>query len=206
MVLQALTGLSGVSGLLSGGSPVTYLSDTFTDTTGTHLNVHTMDIGAGWTEQGASSWTISSNQAVQATSTSATFMATADAGHADVTAQVTITFASTSRGQADLISHFQDTQNMWRLRADTSNANTTLYEVGAGIASARATVAGQPALGSTHTLKCVWSGANVTIYYDSNSTAFSTDGQFTSLTVVGMSEFRSGVINSNQFDNFLVTS
>ena len=41
------------------------LLDTFTDTNGTALTSHTMDIGPGWARYSSGTWTIQSNQATQ---------------------------------------------------------------------------------------------------------------------------------------------
>lgn len=102
------------------------LQDTFTDTDGTALASHTMNVGSGWTVHG-STWTIQSNRA-----TGTGNMATAQANAADITA--TLTVRNTGNGSTGLICRFSSTTAAWLVGVGNSGGKiqVVIWEINPG--------------------------------------------------------------------------
>ena len=64
--------------------------DTFTDTNGTSLDAHTMDVGSGWTELGSSAWEIQGNRVEKTANNNTTEAAVVECSEADIVAEVVL--------------------------------------------------------------------------------------------------------------------
>ncbi len=162
--MQAHTGLSGLSALVTGGGggggPTTQLLDHFTDTNGTAIASHTMDTGAGWTLNSGSGVTIQSNKASW-NGTQAYI--TADAGQADVT-QTALVKNLTANSQRGLIGRFTDTSNLWVVgfNDQTTTNNWTITEIASGTSTNRATGSVTLTQGVEQTVAVTYSGSTIT--------------------------------------------
>lgn len=124
--------------LIYHGGVAVLLKDDFTDSNGTALSAHAMNIGAGWTVlQGT--FTIQGNKAVGG-SAGTQNLAVADA----LAANVTVSGIGNTPGggqRMGLLTRVADVNNFWELYFDTATGTIYLVEVVAGVATARASAA-----------------------------------------------------------------
>src|SRR5262249_48080241 len=146
--------------------PDPYLWDTFTGTNGTSLASHTMNAGGGWTID-SGTWQIQSNAASKTNSASANQIATADAGHSDLTVSADVTLGSSGPWTAGLALGFVDANNHLQLVLGGSGLQRVdLFEYSGGTYTNRGYVNSPVSLanGGTYTLKAVLSGSTITVY------------------------------------------
>src|SRR5438105_5049422 len=118
----------------AGGGPVVKLKDVFTDTNGTALTAHTMDVGPGWSVSGGT-WSITGNKAYQ-TATTDYVLAHADAGIADGTLTVALN-PNNAAFQFGAVVRLTDANNCWYVRWH-SDGYLDLQEVNGGTVTQRA--------------------------------------------------------------------
>lgn len=141
--------------------PEFYLRDTFTDTNGTSLAAHTMDVGAGWTVH-AGTWDVQSGAARDSSALNG--LVSAEAGAADGTASLTLAEAAAANG--GIVFRLQDANNYWLW-----TAAGTLYEVNAGAFTVRASAFHSPVAGDVigvttagEDIQCLMNGVAVVEY------------------------------------------
>jgi hypothetical protein len=144
------------------------LKDTFTDSAGTNLTAHVMDQGPGWVAvTNGGTWQINSaNQARVSTSgtltgNADTSLITADAGVADVAAQVDFT-GSGGTIKPGIILNYKDASNWWMLNA-SSSTGVNIFELAGGSLVQRANKAYTISSGTTYTLGGSTSGDTITL-------------------------------------------
>lgn len=122
--------------------------DTFTDTNGTSLDAHTMDLGTGWTEQ-TGNWDIQSNQANRVTGSTVS-VATTETGQADVVLECVIDVGSASE-TSKVVSRFVDNNNHWYTQYNPAagGGQFQLFEFAAGVPISRAAVTSVGATGAS---------------------------------------------------------
>lgn len=98
--------------------------DTFTDSNGTSLDAHTMDVGDGWTEQ-SGDWDIQSNVANNGTAGIATIAAADD----DVFIEAIINLQG---GQGGIVLRYTDANTFWWINLDATNNLIELQENDSG--------------------------------------------------------------------------
>jgi hypothetical protein len=203
--MQADTGLSALTGLLGSGGPTVLLKDTFTDSNGTALHLHAMDVGAGWTEQNGT-WQIQSNAAQRTNAAAAPGnVATANAGNANVTISLTINFAASDEG--GIIARFQDISNFWLFDMEPDGPNGySIMERSSGSWITRASGSFTFSLSTNYTIQLVCSGTTLTgTINGGNTLSYASASDFQTATLHGI---RFGNSNSlaNFIDNFQVTN
>src|SRR5438105_6113512 len=157
--MQADTGLSAISGIVVGGTPVTTLIfDTFTDTNGTNLTAHTPDTnqGSGWLAD-TGTITVQSNQA----NCGSGFPYYAiETGQSNVTITAVVTPSGTAA--CGLSGRVSNATNSWDIDIAISGGNLTLsiQEQAAGVFTVRATTTFTDP-GAPRSLQAVFSGANI---------------------------------------------
>jgi hypothetical protein len=144
----------GVGG--GGSSVTTLLLDHFTDTNGTNLTAHTMDIGPGWTVP-SGTFSINSNQAKMTVAG----YAESQANQSDVTISAGVTPQATNF--AGLLARYSATTDYWRvtIAAGTTN-NWKITEVSGGTTTDRATGSVTINSGTQYAVQAVLSGTNIT--------------------------------------------
>lgn len=198
MVLGILFG--DVQSQVSSG-PTTYLQDSFTDTNGTNLNAHIMDVGPGWTID-AGTFDIQSNQG-RVTSAGVS-VASADASHADVTATVKTTVAGVSDSPSLLIRE-TDSNNHW-IAAIITTSSFDLYEVNGGSFTQRATTLFVATLNQQYTIRAICSGASISCTLDgANNISYGSATFNQTATRFGIRS-NDGAGTNFLWDDFLVTS
>jgi hypothetical protein len=140
--------------------PAVLLHDLFTDTNGTALGSHTMNVGAGWTVH-TGSYTIQSNRAA-AGADSADNFATADAGVGEAAGSCLVNLNGSVNG-IGVILRFQDVSNFWLI---DFAATFALYQVQAGVFTLRASTS--PGLDAMidHTITWTCNGTAITALVD----------------------------------------
>lgn len=208
MGFRRLTGYSDMSVLgmamnsrFISGAPAHLLYDTFTDTNGTGLASHTMDIGSGWTVD-AGTITINSNKARTG---SAPGTATADAGASDIIGSVVINATSDLGGAGFAIRH-SNTSNYWIPWVDYNGSTIDLYEVNGGSASIRATRSFNPAASTDYTIRVQCYGQIIVATIDgANYLVYPVAALNETNTRFGIRGFRTTAEN-HDFDEFTVDS
>ncbi len=178
----------------------TLLSDTFTGTDGTLLTAHTMDVGAGWTNQTITTYKIASNKATFNSGGGGQGETVADAGAADVT--ITCDHVVGSGGDAGVVFNDQDTNNYWLLAANTT---WILYKQISGSFTSVAT-GGTITAGVSYAVSITTAGDTVTVLIDGSApfSAYTAASRpLKTATKVGIRNFAA---TTNTWDNFLVTS
>lgn len=108
--------------VMLGPNPSTYLLyDTFTDSDGTDLSSHTMDVGSGWTTVGGVHYEIRSNRAgASAAATTNTGIIHANAGQGDVSVSVSMPWGALAGGwYKGLCARASDIDNVWYIAENT---------------------------------------------------------------------------------------
>lgn len=185
--------------LKSSSAPgTTLLSDHFTDTNGTNLTAHTMDVGAGWTAQ-VGTITIQSNAAI-ASGANAEYVA--DAGQSDVTLTCTLLPVG---GTAEVACIFreQDSSNFWAVSGYAGDGKLYLYHNVAGSLTSTDNGAASVTNGVSFVLTVVLSGSSIVIKKDGATIITKTDATFQTATKFGL-RLWSGT--SSTWDDFLVLS
>jgi hypothetical protein len=177
----------------------TYLKDTFTDTNGTNLTAHTMDVGSGWSSI-TGNWTIQSNQA-QSGSTGA--INVADAGQASVTmtAQFTLGVANSTH-DFRLLARVLDASNYIFSQAK-GDGTLLLVERKAG---ANTTLASGTWSADTaqHTVKMVCYGSSLSVQID-QGTPLTYQGEIFQATLTKHGIGSAWATTATLCDNFFVT-
>jgi hypothetical protein len=172
------------------GGPTYLLRDTFTDTDGTSLAAHTMDVGSGWTIQ-AGSWAVASNKAHNPDLGGGWDTVTADAGQGDAAVSADLATGD----YAGLVGRLQDASNFWMgVLSDVWN-ELRIYECSGGAFILRASTAYTPS--GTQTLQFTFSGTGITLAVGATSVSH-TSSSLQSQTKFGLVTFQSDI----QFDNF----
>jgi fibronectin type 3 domain-containing protein len=172
------------------------LKDTFTDSNGTALASHTMDVGSGWTI-GSGAVAVQSNKAVF----SATGQAVADAGRADCT--LSVKFRCTDTNQYGVIPfRYVDESNFWFLYIDAGN-RIRIFEKASGSNTTRATTTISYTANNDYTVTVTLLGASIVATFDGgNGGSYGSAATGLSATKHGIgSDFNAGAT----FDDFQVT-
>lgn len=187
----------------------TLLSDTFTDTTGTRLNAHTMDVGAGWTEN-SGTWTITANTAHETTTKNA--IASAEASNANVTMSLSTVLPNVASYVTGGVVRVTDGNNAWLVISERDSLGTpyiAIVERNAGTNTTRASVnlGGSP-LGSTVTLTTVTNGNTITLTANTGENCSYASASFNNTAtkhgLFSYTDAAGGYVGST-IDNFLVT-
>jgi hypothetical protein len=199
--MHALTGLSGLSGMVPSGS-TTVLQDNFVDTNGTSLAAHTMNVGPGWTIS-SGTWTIQSNAAENTAGTST--IVTSDSGQSNVTISATVTIPTSATGSYGLAARYTDTSNQWRIGVTLgSSGNFTITEDAAGTVTTRATGSVTINANTAYTVQAVMSGTTITATVNGgNQISYGSASSNQSATKHGL---RSGGSVYSIYGSFLVTN
>lgn len=174
------------------------LQDTFTDTNGTDLTAHTMDVGPGWTA-GAGALTISTNRA---TAVSLASFYWADCGQVDYTLTVDLTTSASGTSQLSGIVRVTDANNLWMVDIDTSAGAFQLFQRTAGTYTQRAGASVSLANNTTYALAVTTSGDTISATLDGGSgISYGSASQGNSSTLCGIGNS----YTTNQYwDNFEV--
>ncbi|HEV3446255.1 MAG TPA: hypothetical protein VG099_16550 [Gemmataceae bacterium] len=156
--MQADTGLSGISAIVTSVQQTMLINDTFTDTNGTNLTAHTPDIkvSTGWVAN-TGTITIQNNQA---NSTQNFPYYSIETGQSNVTIQAIVTPAGSAA--CGLSGRVSNATNSWDIDIQVIGGNVTLtiQEQAAGVFTVRATTTFTDP-GAPRTVQGVFSGANV---------------------------------------------
>jgi hypothetical protein len=145
------------------------LKDTFTDTNGSNLSGHMMDVGAGWTVNGNA--TISGGQCITAGGLQQAYASSGQNNFSS--AALTVVSVQASGKEAGLICRLSDSSNYWDIRL-----STTLLDIRkkvAGVITTLASTAVSLAAGTSHTLNISASGSTVTANVDGSNPISATD-------------------------------
>ena len=188
--------------LLWGGSRVIGY-DSFTDTNGTALTSHAMDLGPGWTKAGTGSGAVNNNRGrLTGVSGSATSF-TGDFKQANVTLQAVINFVNSD--DAGLIARYQDASNNWLFDFHQVAQQAQLYETNGGSAVLRAAANYTIALATDYTIKAVCQGQTLQFWVNGVVVLSYSSPSFASVTKHGI--FIGGAAGGSpnvDFDNFQV--
>jgi hypothetical protein len=194
--------LTGAGCAVDMAGPAYALKDIFTDTNGTNLPAHTMDVGAGWTVTTVftgGTFAIQAN-AAQYTSSGGDAIATADAGKSDSTLQGDVT-PGAAAGNCGAVVRAQDGNNFWLARWRQSGTNQVqLYERSSGSWTLRGSAsltAGSPPQAYTISVICSGTSIQATV---SGTTASCTNSDLQTQTRCGVY----GASTGDGFDNFQV--
>lgn len=205
--MQALTGLSGLSGLIPAGGPTTLLKDNFIDANGTALTAHTMNTGPGWTLLEGTVYTIQSNSASGA---QATDHAIADATNATVTITVTVTFSAsnlTNTFRSGFSTRVVSSLTYWMVDKAGLDGGVRILtkQVGIGFTVRATYAAPSPTAGQAYVLKGVWSGDTLTVTQDGANAISYTSNLNSTATKQGVRVDTDGT-NALISNTFLVTN
>lgn len=187
--------------------PVLY--DTFTDTNGTNLSSHAMNVGPGWsyfTTGGSNpTWQIESNQCEE-TGGGGTVGAVADAGVSD--GVMTVSFYSTQTSPSNFnngigcVFRWSDA-NDFLLVDMGATEGLTLYKVASGSFTSLGSYSFSPSINTTYTVQVVANGTSITVYLNSTSVITVTSNYNQTATKWGI---KGSVVNAHFFTSFLVQS
>ncbi len=190
------------------------LCDTFTDTTGTPLTAHPMDVGPGWAvgqDGGGETWSIQTGKAKvdYALTNLGNACCISDAGSANGTMTFDISLPATGNWQGFAFWRFQDVNNHYLLVWGyfTGAANPRVYEVKAGVFTQKGIAAvTRPAAGS-YPILVVLSGNSHLVKANGVTIANFNDSFQNTKTKWGMGQFlHHGALFDfvSSFDNFKV--
>lgn len=194
----------------------TLLQDNFTDTNGTLLTSHTMDVGAGWTQDttATGAFTIQSNQAFPDVG-SAQGVVYAEAGATDYTATMDLIigpgFTNDFRVNSGFVFRYVDADHYWLVRIEGSiNSGQTLdlYENNSGFTlKAQQGITVNPWSDHTYTLTLIVSGTSATFTMGGvDDVTYGSMGTSLSATKVGLWGRDFDAVAKLSFDTFLVTA
>ena len=191
------------------------LLDTFTDTNGTALTNHTMDIGPGWaTAYSGGTWTISNNQATQTAnggSGGAGYMVVSNAGstatNAGTYCSVQVQTDSSGNNNGTLVGWASSngvTRYQWAISYYPGNSTIALLNNGVQVASANFTFARNTA----YALKMLWDGTHINCYVNGSLLVTYTPSSGPTNTYFGLYEYRSTGFwtGASLYDNFMVNN
>lgn len=212
--MTALSGLSGLSGLLPWPTVATWFLDTFTDANNTTMANHTPDTRdprvAAWSQNVANAIWIQSNTATPNRYTDADLAVCAIGGTADFTIQCTTTPFSSSTtvvGHAGVIFRYVSTTNFWYTFADSGNGRIMVYKVVAGTHTEMLRYAYSLASGTPVTLRVDCKGPNITLWIDGVERVTIVDWQHSTATGFGMRVGKSGApAGKPVWEDFSVTA
>lgn len=182
--------------------------DTFTGADTTHLNVHTMNIGSGWTEQNGS-WTISGNVATQATSTGSgvLYAATTDISKANARISVKIkNTAASGNAFGGILGRFTDFNNTWAVMLDWVNGEIQIWDAQSSVWTKRASKTWAKQYQKWTQLDVEFNGNVITARVDGGYSITYTSSFNNTVTVFGICEQRTtvGPYTALNFDYFEV--
>lgn len=145
-----------------------YLYDTFTDTNGTLLTAHTMDIGGGWTKQnsaqgGAPTYSIQSNQSQPGSGLYGVYTADATVADGTLTVDLPVFLSATNNYIGGVVVRWTDTSHYWFIviEQDGFGYYLAIYqENGSATTRASTNFVSNPN-GTTVTLTIVLSGTTI---------------------------------------------
>lgn len=175
------------------------LYDTFTDTNGTSLAAHTMNVGGGWTAH-SGTWTIEGNEA--ACTLVDESQATADAGQADVEVSCDITTGAGGTFPG-IAARWVDANNYWLGLVNDSQDIIQLYERSGGTYTERAAAVLSVAPGTTYTAVLRCSGDLIEFTVGGQTASYSSSSHNTA-TRCGMRLGYVGGAAATTWDNFKV--
>lgn len=182
-----------------GGSNI-YLKDLFTDTNGTALDHHTMDIGPGWTILSGTPQ-IAGNK--MAGTTNSDNVAVSDAGHADIT--LTVVYVHQNDTLPVVVFRRADANHFWI--AFFQSGTWQLQEYVNGVYTTRGTGADSLTAGQGYNLQLTLSGASITLYRDGTQmVSYNLASTGLTATLHGPDLAANGSAPTGTFDTFLVTS
>jgi len=185
----------------SGASTISYLFDSFTDTNGTALNAHTMDIGSGWTYEGAgAAFTI--NASGRAYCSGGSFsIAYANAGVSDCTLTCTYNPGATASDWG-VIFRVSNIGALWMAALSPSLGRFEVWNRFSSWTLMGSSLVSIP--GSTdYTIRVVLSGTSIVATLNGANTVSVTSSSLQSQTLHGLA---SENLSDITFDNFRVTS
>jgi hypothetical protein len=184
----------------------TVLQDDFSDANGTNISGKALDVGGNWTVL-SGTWRVQGGLA-EINETSGAFRKIhADAGAADVTAQVDFAIPA-GTGAGGLILRSTDDINNWWVYASSFGDTIKLYEYNAGGLTERATAAHDFSAATTYEIKAELSGNNIEVFIDDVSKFSYGSASFqNTATRFGLISYRDDAdFDLVTFDNFLVTT
>jgi len=180
-----------------------YLHDTFTDTNGTHLNVHVMDIGSGWTES-TGSWNTQGNQCNEVTEGINTrLLIDRDTADYDIYLDC-IMPSGTPKYAVGIVFRYQDATHGWQfiLENDASSPYYTLNKDGSLVGSNAVTSIAN----STVTIRVLASGNSIKTYINGVLKHDITDSAYNNKVTIGIVKYWQTSASYVQImvDNFIV--
>lgn len=209
LVGATITGWWSVS--LAKAALMTYITaaflvtDTYTGSAGTHLNVHTPEVGGAWVEQ-SGSWTLQAGGDVRnATAAGAYYIATQDIGkaNAQIRAQVGTVAASGSQF-AGVIVRYVDGSNFWIVDYNTASTSFSIRKVVSGTPTDVTSKTWPVKYQKFVTIEVTCNGNAISAIIDGGFTLTVTDSFNNTATKFGIGEFRDGTFAQNGFDNFQI--
>ncbi|EKE05611.1 MAG: hypothetical protein ACD_19C00188G0001 [uncultured bacterium] len=170
--------------------------DSFTGVDGTRLNVHTPDLGTGWTEV-AGTWTINSNKAKSDGTGGSYAIASATAADAVITAQVTM--ENTSGAGQGFIARYTDANNQYRV-VWFGNLVQIIKKEG-GVNSTLSSLSLDAVNGQTYTFALTLNGSSISLSIDGVERVSATSTFNQSATIHGIF---AGASTAVRFDDFLI--
>lgn len=178
------------------------LSDTFTGSDNTRLNVHTMDKGAGWTEA-IGTWNIISNKARQILTTGLYYYSIIDAGSGDIDCSLDITMPLLAKYIMGITFRYIDDTHNWdtHIQLDTDSANPYIYLGNSGgFVASVVQVTKEP--GVARTLRVVAFGELVTVYWNGVKVIETTSSYNQTEAKVGLYSYNDAQYGVVLHDNF----
>jgi len=195
---------------VNGDNEGAYLAfDSFTDTNGTDLDAHTMDVGSGWTEY-IYDWEITGDQAhgTDLTLNDSGYIITG-LGVSDVILRADMTpGAAPNYIATGFVLRFQDTNNFLLVEIVDTDDTLNLWKRQSGSWTKLDTVSYSISSGTTYDFKVIANGEDITAFVDGAQVANFSSNLFTSATKHGMRSVQTTpnpmdpVTTTNKFDNF----
>jgi hypothetical protein len=180
------------------------LYDTFTDTNGTSLASHTMDVGAGWTIH-SGTWTVQSNHAESAKTDGILCTAAGGASNGTLTCDVMPTDNASNAFLAGLVFRYTDTSNFWLVHLDSRLDVVTVFRNLAGSFTSQGTSTPTMTSGVAYAVSVVLNGTSIGVTINGGNAINVTSSSHQSATRYGMRcGLTSGPATVGQWDNFLL--
>jgi len=178
--------------------------DTFTDIDGTRLNVHTMDVGTGWTEV-VGTWEINGNKLIEVSDGDNYAYVETGRVNNDISIDINLPALADTLFSTAILFRFMNTSNKWQcyIENDTSQPWVALYCNG-GLVS-KVNVPSETSV--TRKLRVVILNDNINVYYSGSGDdpiISITNTTLNTITKVGVFVFKGlGYINI-PIDNFII--
>lgn len=190
---------------------VPLVKDLFTDTNGTNLTAHRMDLGGPWVEYNGA-WTIQSNKATPPAAPSGSYTADAvDAHHPDVMVQASIFIPNATSYFYTLGLRVTDQNNLWAAAVERDGGGTPFLKITERIASVETTRGtlnfSTTPTNTTITLTAIAAGSLIIVAASTGeSISYSSAATLLTGTKHGLFNYNDGTYSgAGTYDNFTIT-